>query len=136
MPAVPIATLRSWLPAVDEMNLFGRQILASDLTLALRFLESQTAAFHTGRMKTLLLERDQKKPQAYSDEGAFFVVSKLNLGAADDKQSSQSVEQQFRDVTMRQVFHEYDKLNLGGATMNLTSNGSTTTGQSPAKSLM
>jgi len=38
--AVPITILRSWLPQVDQVNLFGRQIMASDLTQALRFLES------------------------------------------------------------------------------------------------
>jgi len=39
-------------------------------------------------MKMLLLERDQKKPTAYSDDGAFFTVSRLNLGGPDEKHSS------------------------------------------------
>lgn len=76
--------LRSWLPNSNNINLYGRQILASDLTSALRFLESQTAAFHTSRMKTVLLERDQNKPTAYTDDGAFVVISKLNFGGAED----------------------------------------------------
>ena len=79
-----IDVLRSWLPHFNNINLYGRQILASDLTSALRFLESQTAAFHTSRMKTVLLERDQIKPTAFTDDGAFFVVSKLNFGGVDD----------------------------------------------------
>ena len=85
---MPIGILRSWLPQVDHVSRFGRQILANDLTQALRFLESQTAPFHTSRMKMVLLEREQKKPTAYSDDGAFFVVSRLNMGGPDEKHAS------------------------------------------------
>lgn len=62
--------------------------MASDLTSALRFLESQKATFHTSRMKTMLLEKDQKKPTAFTDDGAFFTISKLNLGGPDERLSS------------------------------------------------
>ena len=58
---------------------FGRQILVEDLMLALRFLESQHAHFHVNRMKTLFLERDQVKPNTYTDEGGFFVISKITM---------------------------------------------------------
>ena len=124
--AVPITILRSWLPQVDQVNLFGRQIMASDLTQALRFLESQTAAFHTSRMKTVLLEKDQNKPTAYSDEGGFIVVSKLN---SDDKLTP--LQRQF-DISTRQVFHEFEKLNM--STKGNTPGAAGSTGVSPAKS--
>jgi len=78
----------------------------------------------------LLLERDQKKPTAFSDDGAFFVISKLNIGGPDEKHSS--VQQMIRDITNRQVFHEFDKLQ----NMPLTQGGGSSTGLSPAKSLM
>jgi len=39
-------------------------------------------------MKTMLLEKDQKKPTAFTDDGAFFTISKLNLGGPDERLSS------------------------------------------------
>ena len=55
---VPHATLKSFLPDVNMLPKFGRQILVEDLMHALQFLESQHAHFHVNRMKTLFLERD------------------------------------------------------------------------------
>ena len=105
--------------------------MVSDLTDAMRFLESQTATYHTGRMKTLLLEREQNKPTAYSDDGAFFVVSRLNTGVAEEKQKVTTT--QFLDISTRQVFHEYEKLNLPTIGNNLTGTPGKI-GVSPAKS--
>ena len=39
-------------------------------------------------MKTVLLEKDQVKPTTYSDDGAFFVVTKLNTGGLDEGQKT------------------------------------------------
>ena len=125
--------LRSWLPKVDTLSLTGRQILVGDLTCALRFLESQTSIFHTSRMKTVLLEKDQVKPTTYSDDGAFFVVTKLNSGGPEEGQKV--VQHQIRDITTRQVFHEFDKL-VPPAKGNKLSSAAGSTGISPAKARM
>jgi len=78
-------------------------------------------------MNTLLLEKDQKKPSAYSEEGAFFVISKINLQGDDRLNSAQ---RQFIDIASRQLFHEFEKLNLP-TKGNTSAAGST--GVSPAK---
>jgi hypothetical protein len=82
---VPIEVLRTWLPSVEEVPLQGRQILANDLSQALKFLESQQPDFHVSRMKTLFLEKDQERPPTYSDRSGFFVVSKMSLASSDKK---------------------------------------------------
>lgn len=89
-PREPIAALRSLVPPTDKVHEFGRQILADHLLKALRFLECQTAAFHTSRMGTIRLEKDQSMPtvEDYAElgDGAFFVLTRLN-GAEDTQRS-------------------------------------------------
>ena len=95
---MPHCTLKGFLPDVNMLPKFGRQILVDDLMHALHFLESQHAHFHVGRMKTLFLERDQVKPNTYSDDGGFFVISKIAMDS--DKNMARVY-----DLSTRQVFH-------------------------------
>ena len=106
---------------------FGRQILVEDLMHALRFLESQHAHFHVNRMKTLFLERDQVKPNTYTDEGGFFVISKITM---DTEKNPSRVY----DLSTRQVFHQLDKLTVDDEGRQVTTPGGTTPGVSPVKS--
>jgi len=54
-----------------------RIISQGDLQRALKYLESQRAAFHTGQMKMLALANDQQKPLTYTDDGNFFVITRI-----------------------------------------------------------
>ena len=55
---MPIENLQQFMPSLESVSQFGRQIRISDLISALRFLESSTPGFHTSRIKILMLERD------------------------------------------------------------------------------
>ena len=56
-------------------------------------------------MKTLYLERDQEKPNAYTDDGGFFVISKTTLGKEKNPPP-------YYDISTRQVFHQFEKLEI------------------------
>ena len=127
MQSVPHSSLKGSLPDVNMLPKFGRQILVDDLMHALRFLESQHAHFHVSRMKTLFLERDQVKPNTYTDDGGFFVISKLALDS--DKNLSRVY-----DLSTRQVFHQLDKLTVDDDGRQVSTPGGTTPGVSPVKS--
>ena len=77
-------------------------------------------------MKTVLLEKGQEKPTAFTDDGAFFVVSKIST---DEKMSQM---QRNCDISWRQVFHEFQKLNAPAA--GGTHGAANSSGVSPAKS--
>ena len=121
------------MPSLENVSQFGRQIRLSDLTSALRFLESQTSTFHSSRIKTMMLERDQVKPAlAYSNNGAFFVMTKLpshNLGCIEDNRSQPNRKE---DLMTRQVFHEFEKLLPPNNLINPPS-AESSTGASPNK---
>ena len=75
---MPIENLQQFMPSLQSVSQFGRQIRICDLISALRYLESSTPRFHISRMKILVLERDQAKPvQEYSLDDGFFVLTRL-----------------------------------------------------------
>ena len=53
----------------DSCPSYGRMISITDLTNALKYLDSQHAVFHCARIKTLWLEREQKRPNFYTEDG-------------------------------------------------------------------
>ena len=52
-------------------------------------------------MKTMYLEKDQQKPQAFTDDGKFFAISKIKIGGNDKR----SQMHHMMDIFNRQVFH-------------------------------
>lgn len=87
----------------------GRIILVNDLLQALKYLDSQHAPFHNTRLKTLFLEREQKRPVSYAEEDGYFVISKIQISTENEKKG-------VMDITTKQVYHQFDQLSLQGST--------------------
>lgn len=96
------ATILRHVLEATEVSRFGRIISDKDLTDAIKYLESQLSVFHNSRVRLLQLERDQTRPINYTDDGGFFVVSKMQL--------NQETNKGYMDFTIKQVYHQFERL--------------------------